>query len=771
MGVVYEARDLQLRRPVALKLLAPHLLDDEAARERFLREGRTGAALSHPNICPVYDLGVLDDGAYLVMALLEGESLKNAISKGPLPVRRSLEIAIQVAKALAAAHKQGIVHRDIKPANIMAGPDGRAVVMDFGLAHLVDATRLTDSERLIGTVAYLPPEAAEGKPADHRADIWALGCVLYEMLTSALPFGDGHGYALLYKVVHSSPTPIFHYRKDVPELVWKIILRCLEKDPARRIGSAEDLAKLLEGARESLASSPAGLRVAKPPRFSRRAWFAVAGAAVVATGFGLYRGGRNLPFVGGEPLPNSQDRVAIAVMPFRILSGTDLDFFAEGLADDLIHFLGEIQSLRVTALSSVLPLKGASAVDVGERLQVGWVVEGTIRLVGGKLVVNATLVNVDGGINEWSGRFENDPTNLLHFAPDLARAIVQGLPRWFGRTQPFFADVRTDDPRAYEAWLRGLQILRQIDPTTMPEAERHFNHALQLDPDYPLPYVGLAQFHNLLAQFGPYPPQPLLAKALQEIGEALRLDPAVACSHDVHGQIRQARWEWAESEAAFLRARDLEPSYAVAHRAYAGVLAVLGRHDDSIKEAETALELDPQSAIANYGMALSLNTAGKYQEALRYSAAALKADPLSRLAMYQQALSHRALDRPEEALQVTEGAAMAFPEDPFTLALYGSMLIRTGRKAEAADLEKKIDDITAKRYVSHLPLAFIPSARGDVDLAIEQLQVAAAERDPWLPFAPLLLRDDPEIASDPRFQEIVRGFGMPQPEFVAIRQG
>ncbi len=254
MGVVYKAEDTKLNRQVALKFLAQHLLDDEEAKERFLREAQAAAALHHPNICPVHEIDEVDGKTFISMAFLKGETLEDRIAQGPLSLKDALEIARQAADGLEAAHEEGIVHRDIKPANIIVDAKGHATIMDFGLARLTEASRLTKVDTAMGTVAYMSPEQGQGMEVDSRSDLWSLGCVLYEMVSGQRPFQGQYDQALLYEICHEEPAALTGLRTGVPVELEFVVGKCLSKDRDDRYQTAKEIVVDLRTLAEKLKS-------------------------------------------------------------------------------------------------------------------------------------------------------------------------------------------------------------------------------------------------------------------------------------------------------------------------------------------------------------------------------------------------------------------------------------------------------------------------------------------------------------------------------------
>lgn len=401
MGVVYKAEDTKLGRIVALKFLAPHLLKDEEARKRFQREAKAAAALSHPNICRVYEIDEAEGRTFISMEFVEGETLDKRIENGPLKIAEALDIAQQIALGLQAAHEKGVVHRDIKPANNIADDKGHVTVMDFGLALLTEGSKLTQFDTTVGTVAYMSPEQAQGVKVDHRTDIWALGCVLYEMLCGQRPFKGVYDKALLYEIVHEEPDALTGVRTGVPVELEFLVNKCLAKDRANRYQSAgemvvdlRNLDEKLKSGKSAVVSAAATQAAAAPatalnsaPAAPLRRWFVAGALGLLTLGFGGY-----LLWPGLAPSEEDiaaapafqkaiSDQKMIAVLPFENLGAPEDEYFADGITEEIISRLAALDGLGVISRTSVMLYKESplSMRQIGEELGVDYVLEGTVR--------------------------------------------------------------------------------------------------------------------------------------------------------------------------------------------------------------------------------------------------------------------------------------------------------------------------------------------------------------------------------------------------------
>ena len=460
MGVVYLAEDPRLNRQVAIKVLPPDMTRDTTAKQRFLQEAKAASALDHPNICNIHEINETADGRlYLVMAHYEGETLKERIARGALALEDTIDIASQVGQGLAEAHRAGIVHRDVKPANLLVTKSGVVKILDFGLAKLVGEDSVTQAGT-VGTVAYMSPEQARGAAFDHRTDIWSLGVVLYEMLTGELPFQGDNLLSLADAIRSDEPRPV---RGEAASLN-PALGRALSKTPALRYGAVTDLLDDLRSGRRT-------------------------GAAV--------------PPADNAVIPS------IAVLPFADMSPQkDQDYFCEGLAEELIDMLARLDTLRVVARTSAFQFKGQARDlrDVGEKLNVGHVLEGSVRKAGDRLRVNVQLINTDDGYHIWSERFDRDLDDVFAVQDEIGRAVVQKLkPRLLGTVaetpgtttavqEPALGrHVHPVGPAAHEAYLKGRYHAGKRSAASLRQAVEHFQDALRQEPAYAAAHAGLAE--------------------------------------------------------------------------------------------------------------------------------------------------------------------------------------------------------------------------------------------------------------------------------------
>ena len=529
MGVVYTARDPRLDRQVAIKILPPDLTRDDTAKQRFLLEAKAASALDHPNICTIHEINETDDGQlYLVMAYYEGETLKERIERGGLAVDDALGIATQVGLGLAEAHAAGIVHRDIKPANLLIAKGGVVKILDFGLAKLAGTEGVTQTGTTVGTVAYMSPEQARGQEVDHRTDIWSLGVVLYEMLSGQPPFQGENLLALSSAIQGDQPATLTNESSSLNG----VVARALHKSRPQRYQAVGDLLDELRS---------------------------VTAAALPVT---------------------NQSAPSIAVLPFADMSpGKDQDYFCEGIAEEIINALAQLERLRVVARSSAFQFKGQSLDlrDVGKRLDVTTVLEGSVRTAGNRLRVTAQLINVSDGYHLWSERYDRDLEDVFAVQDDIARTVAEKLKvKLFGDGDAPLVAPSTDNLEAYDLVLKGRYHYLRIVGSSLEKSLECFTRALAVEPTYAQAHAGIAVVHAIQAVLSVAAPHAVMRKAREAADRALSIDKTVADAHAALALVLHFyEWDWAGAEREYRRTLDLNPGDSLARFCYAILLGIL----------------------------------------------------------------------------------------------------------------------------------------------------------------------------------------------------
>lgn len=750
MGEVYCAQDGRLGREVALKVLPQDFARDEDRMTRFVGEAKSASALNHPNILTIYEIGEASGHHYLATELVVGRTLRELIDRGPLAIGDCVEIAAQVAAALAAAHDAGIVHRDIKPENLMVRDDGLVKVLDFGLAKWRDPLGSIDPEgltidpsrtrpgALIGTVAYMSPEQSRGKPVDGRSDLWSLGVVLYEMLTGRQPFAGDSSIDVLADILHRDPPPLTLRRPDTPTELVAVVGRLFVKRVTDRQASAQEL-------RAQLAEVQARLELA-----TGLARHSSAGRHSVAP-----------PYSSGSA--SSGARHAIAVLPFRNLStNPDNEYFCDGLAEELINALAKIDGLRVAARTSAFAFKdkNASLSEIGRALGITTVLEGSVRTSGRRMRIAVQLANAADGFHVWSERYDRELTDIFDVQDEITLAVVDALKiRLFGDQRAAALKRGTHDAEAHRLYLKGRFNWNQRTAASLREAAACYRQAIEQDPAYALAYAGLAEAYVLFGWLSVAPPRESMPQARAAALQAIELDDVLADAHSALGVYHSFyAWDQPASERALRRAIELEPSSATAHHWLGNIpLLAMGRWDESLAAMRRARELDPLSPSIASDLGVTLLFARRWDEAIAQFGTTLALDPQFYVARYHLGQALHSSGRYDEAVAEYE-LCRESTDDPWVQALLARSLAAAGRRDEAVRHRNELLADASHRWVPNVALAVADGTLGDSDEAFRWLERDFAERSLFPPFFAV----DPvfdELRDDARFDDLVRRVG------------
>jgi serine/threonine-protein kinase len=784
MSRVFVATETALGRRVVVKVLPPEL-SGELSAERFKREITLAARLRHPHIVPVHAAGEAGGLLYYTMPLVEGESLRARLARGgELPVGEAVRVLREVADALGYAHGKGVVHRDIKPENILL-EHAHAVVADFGVAKaLAAATQgahpgegtLTSLGVALGTPAYMAPEQAAGDPGvDHRADLYALGVVAYEMLTGAAPFAGRPSQALLAAHATEPPESITKRRPGLPAGLAALVMRLLEKRPADRPQGAEEIVHALEGiATPSEGATPAApartARLRTPHR--RLLWAVSALILVAAVGTSAYwrwgRSGARQSAAAARPASSlirpAPVSKSIAVLPLASVGAdTANSYFADGMTEAFITALAQVPGLRVTPRTSAFALRGQalSARQVGETLHVASVLEGSVQRAGERLRFAVRLTDAAKDSAMWAATYEGDRRDIFRLQDSIARAVVSALQLRLagGAAQPLVREA-TRSLAAHELYLRGRYFWNQRTPSALRTAARYFEQAIARDSSYAEAYAGLAETYVVFPTYDVSSPREGYPRAKAAALKALALDSTLAGAHAVlaHSRMRY-EWDWPGAKREFRHALALDPSNATTHSWYAEYFDALGRHEEAAAESDLALALDPLSRIIGVVKAGELYFGRRNDEALAQLRRALELDPNFARAHADLGRVYLATGRPAAAVTELE-TARRLSGRSYDIGVLASAYAAAGQRDRALGIVRELAQARRHEYVRPMALVLAYAGLGDTDQAVAWLARAVDERDTGVIFLRLDPLFDP-LRSEPRFTALVKRVGLP----------
>jgi serine/threonine protein kinase len=737
MGEVYRAHDSRLDRDVALKLLPASLAADPDRAARFEREARALASLNHPNIVTIHSVEEAEGVRFLTMEVVEGETLDRRIPPQGVPLETLLAVAVPLADAVAAAHERGVVHRDLKPANIMLGPGGRLKVLDFGLARRTPdgtpgeptgpSSTATTAGVILGTAPYMAPEQVVGEPADSRSDIFALGVVLYEMVSGKNPFRGRTAAETFAAILGTHPTPLTDVRPEIPPELWKIVRRCLEKEAGRRFQSALDVRNELDELQRDVSGSGSTLPARRPAAHRS---------------------------VGG-----------LVVLPLRNLSGDAAeDYLVDGMTEALITDLAKLGRLKVISRSSAMRFKGTtkSLEEIARELRVDAVVEGSVLRAGDRVRISAQLIRADTDEHLWAERYDRKLEDVLALQDEVARAIVTEV---YAALRPGESPRRGDsdrvlprkvDPEVYLLNLKARQHLLSRTGEGFRAARRLFEEAIALDPGYAPLYVGVAESAGFLANYGIVPPRDVVPTALDAIAKALAIDPKLAEAHRILGFMRwQFEFDWTGAIREYEIALELDPGSADTFYWFGAFLAVIGHFDRAIPLLRRAHELDPLSLIVPAVQGWTCYFARRYEEALPFYHRVLRIDPDFVPARWFLGETLVELGRHDEGIEALERALQLSGGLSRLLGYLGYAYGRAGRTEAAHRALAELREREKEAYVPPYFPALVHAGLEEAGPALDDLERAHAIGD-------TMLRD---LKVDPAWDRL-RG----EPRFVALME-
>jgi serine/threonine protein kinase/Flp pilus assembly protein TadD len=714
MGVVYKAEDTKLKRIVALKFLPSHISADDEVKQRFIHEAQAASALNHTNICSIHAIEEFDQQQFIDMEFVEGKTLGVLLKEKELSLREVLDIVLQIAEGLNAAHKNGVVHRDIKPDNIMVTDEGLVKIMDFGLAKLKGSSKLTKTHSTLGTLSYMSPEQARGEEVDHRSDIFSLGAVLYEMIAGRRPFKGEHEAAIMYSLMNESPEPLARYKTNASSELQRVVDKALEKNREMRYQQIDEL-------RADLKKLSMGIE--SPVR-------------------------RQLP--------------SIAVLPFVNMSADpENEYFSDGISEEIINALTKLSDLLVASRTSAFAFKGTKedAREISRKLNVQHLLEGSVRKAGNRLRITAQLIRADDGFHIWSECFDRELADVFAIQDDIAQSIVTNLKvKLLEKEINLIKKHPIDNLDAYNAYLLGCYYLNKGTNSSLRIAINKFEEALSLSPDYAQAYAQIANAYHLIAFADYCNPQDVYLKVITFAKKAIDLDPTSPEANAISAIAKKYfEWDWVGAEVALEKALLFSPNNAGTRMKYAFLHMSLGRMDKACNEIVKAESLDPLLNSAMVGFIFL--RARKFREARDRFQNAFLTEPQRGYALWL--LGHldilecnyeQGLIRIREAVTISDNNAMV-------LAGLGWGYAVAGQKDQAYVVLHELHEKAKIQYVRSFYFAKIYSALGEIDTAFGWLDKSFTEHDMSLVY---ILNDETliNLHKDYRFSLIINKMGL-----------
>jgi len=770
MGKVYKALDKEIDGKVALKLIKPEVAADKNTIKRFRNELKMARDIAHKNVCRMYDLNKEEGSYYITMEYVSGEDLKSFIRRsGQLAVGTTVRIAKEVCEGLSEAHKLGVVHRDLKPSNIMIDKEGNARIMDFGIARSIAGKGITGAGVMIGTPEYMSPEQAELKEVDQRSDIYSLGVILYEMVTGRVPFEGETPLGIAMKHKSEMPKDPKEINAQVPEDLSRVILRCMEKDKGKRYQSAGEVSSELEKIEKGIPTTERVVPKRKPitskeitVTFGLKKLFipAMIVVGIVIAGVIIWQ---LLPRKEVVPVA-TPDKPSLAVLPFVDLSPKkEHEFLCDGIAETLINALSGIKDLNVPARTSAFYFKDKDTDirEIGQKLNVEAVLEGSVQVVGDRLRMTARLSNVDDGYQLWSESYERQLEDVFDVQDDIAQKIVKALKiKLLDEQEAPLVKNYTKNLEAYSLYLQGRNFWNKRGEENLIKAIEYFEQAIEKDPTYALAYAGLADAYSVLGNNGIWATEKAYPKAKVAALKALDIDNKLPEAHTSLAMIiLDYDWNFVGAEQELKLAIELNPGYATAHHWYAYFLSNMGRHDEASREIKIARKLDPLAPRIAANVGLLLYFARRYDQALKELNKALEADPNHGVTYNYLGWVYEAMGKYEEAVKFRvrgielEGGSKDLSDG--IARCYALM----GKREEAWKILNNLIRYSKENYKSPVWIASVFAALGEKEEVFVWLEKAFRERNPGLVTYLKNHHGFDLVRSDPRFTDLLRRIG------------
>ncbi len=794
MGEVYLAEDEKLDRRVAIKILNERFGKTDSHLQRFIREAKAASSLNHPNILVIHEINVGDDANFIVSEYVEGRTLRDLAGGNQVTVAKAIDIALQIAGALAAAHGAGIVHRDIKPENIVVRPDGYVKVLDFGLAKLLKpdnavggvgdetATRNQTAQGVImGTINYMSPEQAKGDAVDERSDIFSLGVVLYELLAGTTPFQGSSIPETFANLLNAEPEDLELPASSVSDELQRIVSKTLRKDKKARYQTSKELLEDLKGLKDNFAfnekfgtahAGSANIPTAALPRITDEVndpdtkaegvsaggasllkWVALAVVAVAALGAGYY-------FFADRQGSETAGRRSLAVLPFTNASGDpNAEFLADGVSESIINNLSQLSGLKVMSRNSSFRFKAdqSDTRAIASSLNVDTLITGDIKQLGDKLVINVRLVNAADDSQIWGNQYVSTLTDVIAAQNEISQAVARNLRVKLTPSDTAQLNKRyTDNVEAYQLYLRGRFHVFKLLPEEIRQGISYFQQAIELDPNYALAYAGIADAYRSLGIGSEITPVESFARSKAAADRAIEIDPSLSAGHATLGMtLFWGDWDWENSEKQFQRAIELNPNDVNAHVSYAHLLSNLGRHDEALREVTIARELDPLFPFVGALEGQFLFHAGKNDEALDRLQKTLDLAPNFWMTHLFTSLVYIDKKMYAEALAEARKARQLSSASTYSLGLEIYALAKMGNREEAEKVLREMMENGKTRGMPPTHLAVAHAGLGDTETALDWLEKGFAEHDPKMAF----LKVDPKwnnLRSNPRFISLMK---------------